>query len=76
MEHFLCPRFGQRKLLKIEEENFQVWEMQDLPLKGELSFIVKTPPVCELLRSSDFDITSSEYSVHTDAIIFISGLRA
>lgn len=74
-EHFQCPRSGQRKSLKIEE-NFQIWEMQDLPLKGELDFIVKTPPICKVLRSSDFDMTSLDYSVHTDAIIFISGLRA
>lgn len=75
-EHFQCPRFGQRTLLKIEEENFQFWEMRDLPFKGELNLVVNTLPVCDLPRTSDFHTTSSDYSVHTDAIIFISGLRA
>lgn len=74
-DHFQCPRFGQRKSLKTGEENFQIWEMGDLLLKGERNFIVKTP-TWEVLRSSDFDRTSLQYSVHVDAITFILGLRA
>lgn len=77
--HFQCPRFGPRESLKIEE-NVQIWEMQGLPLKGEVNFIVKKkkkiPQLCELLRGNRFDINALEYSVCTDAIIFILGIRA
>lgn len=49
---FQCPRFGQRKSLKIEE-NLEIWEMKRLPLKGELNFIVKKKKSFGFVNSSE-----------------------
>ena len=46
-----CPRFGQRKLLK-REDDFQIWEMQDLRLKAKwIPWLKKKNPLA--LRLSE-----------------------